>query len=157
MTPSQVLLLAFVLGVLSGLRALTPVAAAAWGAHLGWIALRSPFTWLGSLPAAVIFAVLALAELVNDKLAKTPPRTAPPSLVIRMVMGAFVGACVSTAGGETLTLGAICGVLGALAGTFGGYQIRARLVKALHSPDLVIALLEDAIAIGASLWVVSRF
>jgi len=48
-------------------------------------------------------------------------------------------------------------VLGGIAGAFGGYQLRARLVKALGQPDFYVALVEDLIAIGGSLFIVSRF
>jgi uncharacterized membrane protein len=48
-------------------------------------------------------------------------------------------------------------VLGGIVGCFGGYQVRSRLVKSLRMPDLTIALLEDLIAIGGSLFIVSRF
>jgi hypothetical protein len=44
-----------------------------------------------------------------------------------------------------------------IAGAFAGYQWRTGLVKALKVPDFVIALLEDAIAIGAGLFIVSRY
>jgi uncharacterized membrane protein len=54
-------------------------------------------------------------------------------------------------------LGTVLGIVGALAGAYGGYQARTRLVKALGTPDFVIALLEDLVTIGGSLWVVSRF
>jgi uncharacterized membrane protein len=37
-------------------------------------------------------------------------------------------------------------VLGAVAGTLGGYEFRSRLVKAIGDRDLPIALLEVAIA-----------
>jgi uncharacterized membrane protein len=47
--------------------------------------------------------------------------------------------------------------MGALAGTYGGYQARTRLVKALGTPDFVIALLEDLVTIAGSLGVVARF
>jgi uncharacterized membrane protein len=157
MATSHVLLLALLIGVFSGLRALTPSAATAWGAHWGWITLRSPFVWVGTLPSAIIFAVLALGELVNDKLPKTPPRTAPGGFIPRLLTGALTGASVATAGGTGLAIGVCCGIVGALIGTFGGYFVRTRLVKALGSPDFIIALLEDAVAIGGSLWVVSRF
>jgi len=157
MTGSYVLLLAFLIGLFNGLRSLTPPAVTAWAAHLGWLKLRSPLSWLGTTPAAVIFTVLAVVELVSDKLPKTPSRTAPPGLIARIVMGGFTGACVATAGGQGLPLGAILGIAGALAGTFGGYQVRTRLVKALGTPDYVIAVLEDLVTIGGSLWVVSRF
>ena len=36
-------------------------------------------------------------------------------------------------------------------------EFRTRLVKALNVPDIVIALLEDAIAIGGGFFLVSRF
>jgi uncharacterized membrane protein len=53
-------------------------------------------------------------------------------------------------------MGAILGAAGGLAGAFAGYQWRTGLVRALKVPDIVIALLEDAIAIGAGLFIVSR-
>lgn len=157
MSASYVLLLAFLIGLFSGLRSLTPTAVTAWAARLGWLKLGSGLTWLGTTLAAVIFTVLAVVELVNDKLPKTPSRTAPVGLTARIVTGGFTGACVATAGGHGLALGAILGIVGALVGTFGGYQVRTRLVKALGAPDYVIAVLEDLVTIGGSLFVVSRF
>jgi len=46
--------------------------------------------------------------------------------------------------------------VGGVAGAFAGYQARTRLVKGLKVPDLFIALPEDAIAIAAGLFIVSR-
>jgi len=42
-------------------------------------------------------------------------------------------------------------------GTLGGYEIRSRLVKAIGGKDLPIALLEDAIAVGGAILIVSQF
>lgn len=151
------LLLIFLIGFFNGLRSFTPAAATAWAARLGWLKLGARLAWLGTTPAAVIFTILAAAEIVNDKLPKTPPRTAPVGLVARIVMGGFVGACVGTASGQGIAVGAIAAIIGALAGTFGGYHARARLVKALGSPDFVVAVVEDIIAVCGSVWVVSRF
>jgi uncharacterized membrane protein len=150
------LLFVFLIGFFAGLRSLTPAAATAWAAHLGWLKLEGPLALVGSMPSVAIFTLLALAELVADKLPKTPSRTAPPALIARLVMGALTGACVAQGGGQSALLGAIVGVVGALAGTFGGYQARTRLVKALNVPDTYIALLEDVICIAGSLLVVSR-
>ena len=47
--------------------------------------------------------------------------------------------------------GLVSGVLGAVAGTLGGYEFRSRLVKAIGGRDLPIALLEDTIAIVAAI------
>jgi len=157
MAPAQVLLFAFLIGFFTGLRCLTPTAVTAWATHSGWLKVPSPLSWIGTTTAAVIFTLLALVELVTDKLPKTPSRTAPPGLIARILLGALSGACVASAGGEGIVLGAVLGIVGALAGTYGGYQARTRLMKALGTPDFVIALLEDLVTIGGSLWVVSRF
>jgi uncharacterized membrane protein len=52
-------------------------------------------------------------------------------------------------------LGASLGAVGGIAGAFGGYQARTRLVRALEVRDFVIACLEDAVAIGGSVLVVA--
>ncbi len=151
------LLLAFLIGLFAGLRSLTAPAATAWAAHLGWLKLERPLSLIGSLPAVVIFTLLAVAELVADKLPKTPNRTSPVPLIARVVMGALTGACVAVGGGQSAVAGAVLGIVGSLVGTFGGYQVRTRLVKALGAPDIYVALLEDIVTIAGSLWVVSRF
>jgi len=151
------LLFAFLIGFFAGLRSLTAPAVTAWAAHLGWLKLERPLSFIGSLPSVIIFTLLAVVELVGDKLPKTPSRTASIGLTARILTGALTGACVAAAGAQALLLGAVLGVAGALAGTFGGYQARTRLVRALGVPDIYVALLEDLIAIAGSLWVVSRF
>jgi len=151
------LLFAFLIGVFAGLRSLTPPAAVAWAVRLGWLNLARPLSLIGSLPAVIILSVLAIGEVVFDKLPNTPNRTAPPGLIGRIVTGGFTGACVSLGGGRSAFVGAGLGVIGGIVGCFGGYQARARIVKSLHQPDFNIALIEDLIAIGGSLLIVSRF
>ncbi len=151
------LLLAFLIGVLAGLRSMTAPAATAWAAYLGWLKLERPLSLIGSLPAVIVLSLFALGELVADKLPKTPSRTAPVGLIARIVTGGLSGACLAAAGGAAALTGALLGAAGGVVGCFGGYQARTRLVKALGTPDYVIALLEDLVAIGGSLWVVSRF
>jgi uncharacterized membrane protein len=136
---------ALLLGVFSGLRSLTPLAAVSWAAHLGWLHLEN--TWLaflGYAAAPYILSLLAIGELIADKLPKTPSRKSPPGFITRIVTGALCGAAVGAIGG------AACGALGAVAGTLGGYEFRSRLVKAIGGNDLPIALLEDAIAIAGA-------
>ena len=72
-------------------------------------------------------------------------------------MGGLTRACVAAAGGETAMLGALLGVAGGIAGCFGGHRARTGLVRALGTPDVVVAVLEDLVAIGAALWIVSSF
>jgi len=101
--------------------------------------------------------VLAVTEFVFDKLPNTPNRTAPPGLIARIVTGGFTGACVSVGGGKSAFVGAGLGAIGGIVGTFGGYHARARLVRSLRQPDFNVALVEDLVAIGGSLFIVSRF
>ena len=151
------LLFAFLIGLFAGLRSLTAPAALAWAVYLGWINLPRPLSLVGSLPAVIILSLLAVTELIFDKLPNTPSRTAPPGLIARIVTGGFTGACVSLGGGQSAFVGAGLGVIGAIVGCFAGYQARTRLVRSLRQPDFNIALLEDLIAIGGSLFIVSRF
>ena len=158
MTTTQALLFAFLIGVFGGLRSLTAPAAMAWAAHRGWLSLQSPLAWLGTLPAVILLTLLALGELIADKLPKTPSRTAPPGLIGRIVLGGLCGAAIYFArSNQGIWPGAVVGATGGVVGCFGGYQVRTRLVKALASPDYVVAVLEDLVAIGGSVWVVSRF
>ena len=158
MSPSEALLLAFLIGIVAGLRSLTAPAVVSWAAHRNWIDLRdTPLSFMGSTVTVSIFVLLALGELVADQLPSTPSRTKPVGLIARIVLGGLSGACVAVAGAQSIVIGALLGAVGGVAGAFAGYEVRTRLVRALKVPDLVIAVLEDAVAIGGGLLIVSRF
>jgi uncharacterized membrane protein len=158
MDATTVLLLAFLIGAVDGLRSLTAPAVVAWGAHVKWLGLQStPLAFMGSEAAVVVFTLLAVLELIADQLPSTPARTAPLGLIARILLGALSGACLAASGVQPIAVGAVLGAAGGVAGAFGGYQARTRLVKALRVPDAVIACIEDAVAIGAALFIVSRF
>jgi uncharacterized membrane protein len=149
--------LAFGIGVVAGLRALTAPAAVAWGAHLGWLHLHdSPLAFMGSTWAVVLFSALAIFELVGDLLPTTPSRTAPAPLAARIISGGFCGACLCVSANQSLFLGAALGGIGAVAGAFAGYGLRKRLVAGLHVKDIFIAIPEDLIAIGLAWFLVTR-
>jgi uncharacterized membrane protein len=149
--------LAFLIGVVAGLRSMTAPAVVSWGACLGWLHLEN--TWLAFLGSPItpyILSVLAIGELINDKLPKTPSRKTPVPFAARVVVGALCGAALG-ASGQALVGGLLAGMLGAVAGTLGGYEGRSRLVKAIGGKDFPIALLEDALAICGAFLIVSRF
>ena len=153
----MMLLIACFIGFFGGLRSLTAPAATAWAVYLGWLKIERPLSLIGSLPAVAIFTLLAVAELVADKLPQTRSRTAPLGLIARIVMGGLTGACVSAGGAQGVFVGILLGAAGGVAGCFLGYRARAGLVKALGTRDIYIALVEDLVAIAGSLWVVSQF
>ena len=151
----MIYVLAFLIGLVAGLRSMMAPAATCWAAHLGWLNLQgTPLAWMGSAVATGIFTLAALGELVADKLPKMGSRKAPGPFLARIVMGALCGAAVGAASGA-LAGGLVLGAIGAVAGTLGGYEFRARLARAAGR-DLPIALLEDAIAIALAFFAVSR-
>ena len=120
----------FSIGIIAGLRSLTAPALASWAAHLGWLDLGSSWlSFLGSRAAIVILSLLALGELVADKLPKTPNRTNLGPLIFRAITGGFSSMALCASAHQPLAIGAILGVLGAIAGAFAGYEIRHRLVQ----------------------------
>ncbi len=147
--------LAFLIGVVAGLRALIPLMAVSWAAHLAWLHLENtPLAFMGSAWAPYLFTLLAIGEIVNDKLPKTPSRKLPAPFGVRIVVGAFAGAALGYPSDATIP-GALAGAIGGVAGTLGGYQFRRGLAQAIGK-DLPAALIEDLIAVGLAFWIVSR-
>jgi uncharacterized membrane protein len=154
---TSVIVFCFLIGVIAGLRALTAPAVVCWGAHLGWLHFTgTSFSFIDSIITLAIFTVLALVELTTDKLPKTAARTSGPGFIARLIMGAFTGAALAVAGQGSLIVGGVIGIIGALAGTFGGYHIRRYLTTQFKLPDLPVALLEDLVAILGGLFIVSH-
>jgi uncharacterized membrane protein len=150
-----VYVLALLIGVVAGLRAMTAPAAVSWAAYLGWINLDG--SWLSFLShwlAPLILTLLAIAELITDQLPTTPSRKVPVQFATRIVMGAVCGAAIGFTGGAWV-IGLIAGAIGAVIGTLGGYEARKSLVAATGGKDLPIALIEDGIAIALALWIVA--
>lgn len=149
--------LAFLIGVIAGLRSMTAPAAVSWAARLGWLHVEN--TWLAFLGFAAtpyIISALAVGELIADKLPKTPSRKSPPGFIARIVTGALSGAALGASSASWI-VGLVAAVIGAIVGTLGGYEFRTRLVQATGGKDLPIALLEDVIAIAGAFAIVSRF
>ena len=148
MTHALVLLLALLIGVIAGLRALTAPAVVAWGAFLGWIDVEGKWSeWVAHPITVTVLTVLLLVELVTDQLPKTPSRRTPPQFITRLLMGAFAGAVIGSAFFHTFSaLGA--GVVGAVLGTLGGAEARSRLSAANGGKDRPVAIGEDIVAVG---------
>ena len=158
MNPYQVLLLAFLIGIIAGLRTMTAPTVVAWAANRHWLNLdNSLLAFMGSTAAVAVFTLLAVGELVVDKLPSTSSRTKLPGLIGRSVLGGLSGAGIAAAGAQSIAFGAVLGAAGGITGAFAGYEARMRLVRALKVPDFVIAVLEDSVAIAGGLIIVSRF
>ncbi|HEX4577908.1 MAG TPA: DUF4126 family protein [Edaphobacter sp.] len=136
------------LGVVTGMRSMTAMAVLCWFAYRGDLSLEDTWaSWAAKLTTAIIFTVLALGEYVADKLPKTPNRTAPGPLLVRVLIGGLVGAIVAAGLNGSEVEGIILGVGGALIGTFGGFLVRREIVLRLDCKDWPVALVEDLSAI----------
>jgi uncharacterized membrane protein len=139
------------LGGLTGLRTMTPMAVLCWFAYAGDLPVhRSWAFWTTRLVTAIVFSVLALGELIGDKLPNTPNRTSPFALLARMAFGGLVGAIAATGLHGPALEGIVLGVISAVAGAFLGFHLRQFLVKERAFKDLPVALVEDALTIGLS-------
>ena len=147
MTQVLVILLALLIGIVAGLRALTPPAVVAWGAFLGWLPVDGTWAqWVGHPITVTVLTIFLAVELVTDQLPSTPPRTVTPQFAARLITGAFAGAVIGAGFHHTLAC-AGGGVVGAVLGTMGGYRARKALVEKNGGHDLPVALTEDAIAV----------
>ena len=146
MTHFLVLLLACLLGMVAGMRAMTAPAVVAWAALLHWINLDGTWVqWLGHPITVAVLTVLAVGEMVTDQLPKTPSRTVPVQFITRLITGGFAGAALATAWGYPWGgLGA--GLIGAAVGTIIGFEMRRRLTDK-EGIDLPVALTEDVLAV----------
>jgi len=136
---------ALLFGVSAGLRSMTAPALLALaeqekGADRHWL-LADPRT-------GRVLSTMAVGEMIFDKLPFAPNRIAPAGLSARLLSGAMCGAAVAR---EDETGGALLGIAGALVSSFAGFAIRkgARWVSGL--PDLLVALVEDGLAVGIGL------
>jgi uncharacterized membrane protein len=147
MKPSYTPVLAVGIGVVAGLRAFAAPAVLTWAAKRRWIRLgNSPFATIISAKASKRITDLAVSELIADKLPFTPSRLKAGPLASRIVSGAVCGATIYGVVKRPLMEGAVLGGVGAIAGAFAGYHMRKRLSRDM--PDLGVAALEDALAIG---------
>jgi uncharacterized membrane protein len=145
------------LGMMTGLRTMTPMAIGCWFAYFGSAGGHLPLGgtwafWAAKLVTAIVFTVLAVGEYIGDKLPQTPNRTAPGPLLARLFFGGLVGAIAATGMKGSTIEGVLLGVSGALVGAFLGYHVRKRLVAISGRPDWNVAVLEDAVTVLVSLY-----
>jgi uncharacterized membrane protein len=150
------LILIFLLGCVAGLRSLTPPLVVSWAAHFGWLHFAgSKLAFVNRPFTIIVVSLLALVELIVDKLPQTPARTSPVGLVARGCLGGACGLALAISTRTSPQLGVVVASIGAIFGAFAGYQARHALVSRLHLPDIAVALAEDAIAITGGLLIVA--
>ena len=149
------LFLAFLIGVIAGMRTLMAPTAIAFAAVLGKLSLDgswlSFFSWRFT-PWIVTF--LVLGELYTDKLASTPSRKVPIQFAGRLVSGGLCGAAIGFSLGS-LWPGLALGFVGALVGTLAGSAARSRMAASFgndRSPRQLIPRMPSPSSVPSSSW-----
>ncbi|WP_434346642.1 DUF1990 family protein [Myxococcus virescens] len=138
------------LGVLAGMRSMSAPALAS-----RWLTKTQPDSedrlarTLAHPWTPRVLGLLAVGELVADKLPMAPPRIAAVPLTGRMLSGALAAASVTTERQRGVRLAAAAlGALAALASSWAFYSLRRTATKKLGVPDVAVALTEDALLAG---------
>jgi uncharacterized membrane protein len=131
------------------MRSQLPLALLALGAGRGRFAVKAegPLGVLRSPTAQRLLVLLAVGELVADKLPFVPSRLEPGPLFGRMLCGGLAGAAVASDSRCSPVLGAVLGAGGAMLGAQAGFHTRVALGRATGIPDPVWGAAEDAAAI----------
>jgi uncharacterized membrane protein len=145
----NLLLRATILGIMSGMRAASGVAT------LSRHAVRYPdgfaktvFKPLASPGLSKLITLGQIGEMAVDKLPFLPSRTDPQPLIGRIFAGGVVGAAVLREAGKPVVPGILIGASSALVSSYAFYLLRRETGKALHLPDPVVAVAEDAAVFG---------
>lgn len=101
--------------------------------------------WLTQPAVARSLELLALGEIIADKLPGIPPRITTGPLVGRAVIAGVLGLL---AGGDRRMAGSVVGAGSAVAAAFAGWWARREGVRATYLPDAALAVAEDAVALG---------
>lgn len=141
------------LGMLSGSRTFTPLAALSRAAALGQLDgfERTPLTLLVRPAISRMLWLAAGGEWVGDKLPMIPSRLSPVPLTGRIVIGAVVGAASFRIARLPTPTGFAVGAASAAAGAYAAFTLRQRVDALSGWPDPVVGAAEDAMVISGSL------
>ncbi len=157
-SPIGLYLRALGMGAVAGLRSLTAPALFSYMAtrRNDGALVETPLGGLASPKVAGTLCALAIGEMIVDKLPQAPNRTIPGSVIFRALSGGVIGAAICAEEREPELPGALLGAVGAVAATYAAYHLRQTTDRKTGLPDPIVALVEDAIAIGSGLGVLHR-
>lgn len=140
------------IGILSGQRALTPIATVAEAARRGVLPPENGAPALLTHPlVAAGLAAVAAGELGGDKMPSAPNRTVPSGLIARSLTAAVAGAALVPR--ERRVAGAAVATAAAVATSFIGLHLRLRAMRRWGQTGT--GLVEDALIVGGSAAVVN--
>lgn len=98
-----------------------------------------------------VLTVLAVAELIGDKLPFAPPRIKPIGLIARSISGGLSAAYITGDNNDNRIAAGAIGLTSAIASAFAFYCLRSEAGKKLNIDDYLLGITEDALAAGVAL------
>lgn len=142
----------FLIGLVAGSRAMTPLAAVSDAARRGelrTVGRRSSF--LAHPAVAAGSKLLAAGELWGDKLRSAPDRIVPAGIAARIVSGGLAGAALAPRGRSVV--GAVLGATAAVGAAYVTFGARKQAMRRFGQTST--GLVEDALTVGAAQLVLS--
>lgn len=141
------MLASFLMGLVGGQRAMTPLAVVAVAAARGELPADNGAPRIMAHPLVAAGAVvLAAGEMAGDKLKTAPDRVVPIGLVARFITSAISGAALVPR--RQRWLGAAVGGATAVVASYPGW--RARLAAMKHHGQTSTGLVEDAVVFAGA-------
>jgi uncharacterized membrane protein len=141
----------FLIGLVAGAWALTPLAAVAEAARRGLLPSDGPVqSWLAHPVVSAGLKALAAGELWGDKLQGAPDRIVPAGIVARLVTGGLSGAALAPR--RRAASGALLGAIGAVGAAYLTFALRVRAMRRFGQTPT--GLVEDAFTVSLAQLVV---
>lgn len=141
------MLASFLMGLVGGQRAMTPLAAVSVAAANGALPTQGPLRLLAHPLVAAGAVALALGELAGDKMKTAPDRTVPIGLAARFLTSALAGAALAPR--RQRGLAAAIGGATALMASYPGW--RARTAAMPRYGQTPTGLVEDALVVAGAI------
>lgn len=146
--PVKVAARAGILGLVTGIRSLTPLALLSWTSPAREEDFSTVDQLLKSPASRAATAIAALGEIVADKFPAIPSRTNPVVLLSRVMIGGVAGMILCRRLQQPLVVGIISGATGAGIGSFASTASRAWLPRTTKTPQALWGGVEDILALG---------
>jgi uncharacterized membrane protein len=143
-------------GAVAGARSLTAPAALARALASGPAPREGPARQLADRAVARALGILALGELVADKLPGVPNRNAALPLLGRAASGALVGAAVGAGARGGRAAGGAIGATAAVLAAEATYRARRQVGRQTGLPNAVLGVLEDLAVLAVARWATAR-
>jgi len=141
------------IGLVGGMRALSPLAAVTVAARRNALPHNNGASSLLANPmVSNAVMVLAVGELLGDKIPSAPDRIIPPGIAARVVTGAVAGAALAPR--DQRATGALLGAAGAVAGAYLSFNGRMRLMD--RYDQVSTGIVEDALMLAATQLIVGN-